>query len=201
MAGDYLAHNLTIGADNQFILADEIVMQPKSLGDVMNNLAIRIIEKTKQEIDNEGLNYSSVLRQSVVMPVTFFGQIFTAELIMADYYDYQNKGVKGSAESGDLIKTGPNKGRPWIIKAPNSPYSYKDKKPPIRSLSGWANTHRMNVYALQQIIFKSGMKPRPFFDRVMEDINNGEIRRKFVLELRKTGSEVIVRGMKELLTR
>jgi len=59
----------------------------------------------------------------------------------------------------------------------------------------------MNVYALQQIIFKSGMKPRPFFDRVMEDINNGEIRRKFVLELRKTGSEAIVRGMKELLTR
>ena len=69
MAGNYLEHNLTIGTDNQFQEVNEIVAEPKSLGDVMNNLAIRIIRKTLQEIDNEGLEDSAYLRQTDSMPI------------------------------------------------------------------------------------------------------------------------------------
>jgi len=58
MAGNYLEHNLTIGADNQFQEVGTIISNPKSLSDVMNNLANRIVEKTKDEIDAAGLEYS-----------------------------------------------------------------------------------------------------------------------------------------------
>ena len=94
MADNILAQNLNIGAANSFVNVHDLVAEPKSLGDVMNNLAIRIINKTQQEIDAEGLE-ESVLRQKVSMPVELFGQSFTATLYMADYYDFINQGVRG----------------------------------------------------------------------------------------------------------
>ena len=216
MADNFLAHNLTVGADNQFVEANELVAEPKSLGDVMNNLAIRIIRKTLQEIDKEGLEDSAVLRQTVSMPIELFGQTFVAELIMADYYDYINQGVQG--KGGDKNKyewVTSKKGKryrrvvkdssgnpvkiPWKVKAIGSDYSFKNKKPPL--LFGWADRHGMNPYALQQVIYHSGIRPRHYFDRVLEDINNGEIKRKFIMELNKAGGEAIVKGMKDIITR
>ncbi len=202
-SNDFLLHNLTVGADNQFTEANQIVAEPKSLGDVMNNLAIRIINEVQQQIDNEGLEHTAKLRQTVSMPIDLFGQTFTATLYMADYYDFINKGVRGTGgerqtENGKYF-TGPKQA--WRIKAPNSPYFYKDKKPPVEALRQWANEHGINVFALREVIYHSGIRPRKYFDRAMESINNGEIKRRFVQELNKAGGEAIVKGMKELITR
>ena len=204
-SNDFLLHNLTVGADNQFTLANEIVAEPKSLGDVMNNLAIRIINEVQQQIDNEGLEHSAYLRQTVSMPIDLFGQTFTATLYMADYYDFINKGVRGvggerQTENGRKIPEDEPKPQ-WEIKAPSSPYFYKDKKPPVEALRQWADEHGMNVFALREVIYHSGIRPRKYFDRAMESINNGEIKRRFVQELNKAGGEAIVKGMKELITR
>ena len=82
MAGNYLEHNLTIGKDNQFTEVGTIISNPKSLGDVMNNLANRIVEKTKDEINKEGLEYSGKLLQTVDMPIKIFGQKIVAEFFV-----------------------------------------------------------------------------------------------------------------------
>lgn len=190
----YLAHNLTIGADNQFTEVDTIIVNPTSLGDVMNNLANRIVKKTKDEIIKENLEYSGNLLQKVDMPIKIFGQTFVAELIMADYYDYINQGVKGK---GGTTKSGMR----WKIKAPNSDYFYKDKKPPLFAIYNWAREKGFNPYVLRNIIYHSGIRPRHYFDRVLEDINNGEIKKKFIQELNKAGGSAIVKGMKDILTR
>ena len=192
MADNILAQNLNIGAENSFVNVNQIVAEPKSLGDVMNNLAIRIIDEVQKQIDDEGLENTGYLRQSVNMPVDLFGQTFTATLYMADYYDFINKGVKGVGGEKKSTK------QAWSIKAPNSPYFYKDKKPPIDALRQWANEHRFNPFALQNIIYHSGIRPRHYFDRAMESINNGEIKKRFVMELSKAGGEAIVKGMKEI---
>ena len=194
MAGNYLEHNLTIGADNQFKEVGNIISNPKSIGDVMNNLANRIVERTKQEINREGLEYSAKLLQTVNMPIKIFGQMIVAELIMADYYDYINKGVRGV---GGETKTGMR----WKIKAPNSPYFYKDKKPPLFAIYNWSKEKGFNPYVMRNIIYHSGIKPRRYFDRVMDDINNGEIRRKFIKELNEAGGSAIAKGMKDILKR
>ena len=194
MAGNYLEHNLTIGKDNQFTEVGTIISNPKSLGDVMNNLANRIVEKTKEEINKEGLEYSGNLLQKVDMPIKMFGQKIVAELIMADYYDYINQGVRGV---GGETKTGMR----WKIKAPNSPYFYKDKKPPLFAIYNWSKEKGFNPYVMRNIIYHSGIKPRRYFDRVMDDINNGEIRRKFIKELNEAGGSAIAKGMKDILKR
>ena len=62
----------------------------------MNNLAIRVTQEVLKQIDAEQLMDTGNLRQSVQMPVKFFGTKFVATLFMADYYDYINKGVKGT---------------------------------------------------------------------------------------------------------
>ena len=202
MADNILAQNLNIGAENNLVNVNQIVAEPKSLGDVMNNLAIRIIDEVQKQIDDEGLEHSAYLRQTVSMPVELFGQTFTATLYMADYYDFINKGVKGvggERQTEDGKKIPEDKPKPeWDIKAPNSPYFYKDKKPPIDALRQWANEHRFNPFALQNIIYHSGIRPRHYFDRAMESINNGEIKRRFVQELNKAGATAIVKGMKDL---
>ncbi len=52
--------------------------------------------------------------------ITKTGVMF--ELIMDSYYKYVDKGVKGRDNSS---------------KAPNSPYQYKDKRPPIKPIKNW----------------------------------------------------------------
>ena len=212
MAGNILAQNLEIGANNSFVNVHDIVTDPESLGDVMNNLAIRIIDKTTQEIDAEGLQ-ESTLRHKVSMPVEVFAHKFTATLYMADYYDFINQGVKGVGGTRNVYETVTSKkgnqykrikkdaqGNPqkisWIVKATGSDYFYKDKKPPL--LFEWAYLKRFNPFVLREIIYHSGITPKYYFDRVMEDVNNGDIKRKFIMELNKAGVKAIVKGMKEL---
>ena len=212
MADNILAQNLNIGAENNFVNVHDLVAEPKSLGDVMNNLAIRIINKTQQEIDAEGLE-ESVLRQKVSMPVELFGQSFTATLYMADYYDFINQGVRGVGGTKNVYETVTSKsgnrykrikrdsqGNPtkvsWVVKATGSKYFYKDKKPPL--LFEWAYLKRFNPFVLREIIYHSGIKPKYYFDRVLADVNNGEIERRFVQELNKAGATAIVKGMKDL---
>ena len=212
MADNILAQNLEIGANNSFVNVHDIVTDPKSLGDVMNNLAIRIIDKTTQEIDAEGLQ-ESTLRHKVSMPVEVFSHTFTATLYMADYYDFINQGVRGVGGTRNVYETVTSKngnqykrikkdaqGNPqkiaWIVKATGSDYFYKDKKPPL--LFEWAYLKRFNPFVLREIIYHSGITPKYYFDRVMEDVNNGDIKRKFIMELNKAGVKAIVKGMKEL---
>ena len=212
MGGNILAQNLQIGANNSFVNVHDIVTDPKSLGDVMNNLAIRIIDKTTQEIDAEGLQ-ESTLRHKVSMPVEIFSHTFTATLYMADYYDFINQGVRGVGGTRNVYETVTSKkgnqykrikkdaqGNPqkisWIVKATGSDYFYKDKKPPL--LFEWAYLKRFNPFVLREIIYHSGITPKYYFDRVMEDVNNGDIKRKFIMELNKAGVKAIVKGMKEL---
>ena len=96
------------------------------------------------------------LRQSVQMPVKFFGTKFVATLFMADYYDYINKGVKGTASDA---------------KAPGSPYSFKKNKPPVnvssidgKSLRQWFRKKKgLNPFAVRESIFQTGIRKRPFW--------------------------------------
>jgi hypothetical protein len=113
---------------------------------------------------------------------------------MADYYDYINKGVRGK---GGTTKAGMR----WKIKAPNSPYFYKDKKPPLFAIYNWSREKGFNPFVMRNIIYHSGIRPRHYFDRVLEDINNGEIKRKFIQELNEAGGSAIAKGMKDILTR
>jgi len=182
MASD-IEDNLLIGKANSFMQANVIISEPKSIGDVMNNVAIRITQRVLFQIDIQNVIDTGLLRQSVKMPVKLFGDTFVAELIMIDYYDRVNKGVSG-----------------YRIDRPSTPYKYglNTVFPSVQDLQGWADRHRINVFALRKSMFRKGTKGNRFFDRAMDDIITGDINRKFLSELEQVGTKQIINGLNEV---
>lgn len=51
-------------------------------------------------------------------------------------------------------------------------FGYKNKKPPISSLQGFARKTGINVYALQKSIFEDGIKPEGFITNTIDRETN-----------------------------
>lgn len=177
----------------EFETASGIVAEPKSIGDVMNNLAIRVTQEVLKQIDAEQLMDTGNLRQSVQMPVKFFGTKFVATLFMADYYDYINKGVKGTVSDA---------------KAPGSPYSFKKKKPPVnvssidgKSLRQWAERKGLNPFAVRESIFQKGIRKRPFWDKAYNTITQGDIFELLKRDLATAGRTATTEEIKNIFKR
>jgi hypothetical protein len=168
----------------EFETASGIVAQPKSIGDVMNNLAIRVTQEVLKQIDAEKLIDTGDLRQSVQMPVKFFGTKFVATLFMADYYDFINKGVKGTISQA---------------KAPGSPYSFKNKKPPL--FKEWSYRKGLNPFAVRESVFKKGIRKRPFWDKAYNTITQGDIFELLKRDLATAGRTATTEEIKNIFKR
>ena len=168
----------------EFETAAGIVAEPKNIGDVMNNLAIRVTQEVLKQIDAEQLMDTGNLRQSVQMPVKFFGTKFVATLFMADYYDYINKGVKGTISQA---------------KAPGSPYSFKNNKPPL--FKEWSYRKGLNPFAVQQSVFKKGIRKRPFWDKAYNTITQGDIFELLKRDLATAGRTATTEEIKNIFKR
>tara|TARA_Y100001972_G_scaffold128275_1_gene188310 strand:+ start:871 stop:1428 length:558 start_codon:yes stop_codon:yes gene_type:complete len=161
-----------------------IVDNPRNIGDVMNNLAIRVIRETQQQLDNNASQGTTGnLRQSIEMPVKIFGTKFIAKLFMADYYDFINKGVKGKESSQ---------------KAPDSPYSYTTLKPPINPIKEWSRLKGLNPFAVRESIFRKGIKANRFWDKAYNEISTGNIFRQLERDLRTAGVNATTEGIRNL---
>lgn len=174
-------HNAMVGSFQGE--AEAIIEKPKSIGEVMNNLGIRLKDETLLQIDNSIKDSSGKLRESVIFKTDIFGESFTTQLFLADYYDFINKGVRGS-ESSD--------------RAPDSPYSYKDKQPPVSALKTWSYNRGLDEWAVSMSIFKKGIKKKGYFDRVIEDAKNGEIHNLLIQDLRSAGKLSLLKGIKKI---
>ena len=149
----------------------------------MNNLGIRLKDETLKQIDTIK-DTSGNLRQSVKFNTKIFGESFATELYLANYYDYINKGVRG-AESSE--------------RAPDSPYSYKDKQPPVSALKEWSHRKGLNEWAVSKSIFKKGIKKKGYFDKVVEDVKNGEIHSLLIQDLKSAGKLGILNEIKKII--
>ena len=100
---------------------------------------------------------------------------FILDFYMEDYGMFQDQGVKGAKPN--LIKGGRQK-------APNSPFSYKQKMPPMQPLRDWAQkknirfrdkegkfkkgSYKSMAFVLQRSIYAQGFKPTYFFNKPFE---------------------------------
>ena len=185
---DNTAYNELVGFTTG--TASGIVENPRNIGDVMNNLAIRVTQEVVNQINNERLIDTGSLIQSIKMPVKIFGTSFVATLFMADYYDFINQGVTGA-----------------IDKSISSDYSFKKggKKPPVnvssvdgKSLRQWAERKGLNPFAVRESIFQKGVRPRPFWDKAYNNITEGVIFRELENDLRTAGVNATTEGLKNL---
>jgi len=159
-----------------------IVNNPRNIGDVMNNLAIRVVAETRKQLDeNASKGTQGNLRQSIDMPVKIFGTSFVATLSMLDYYDYINKGVQGTRTARS-----------------DTPYSYVTLKPPVKALEQWSRLKGLNPFAVRESIFKKGIKANHFWDKAYNNITTGTIFNELENDLRTAGVNATTEGIKNL---
>ena len=96
------------------------------VGELVFDFANGLLKDLQENLVNSDSMASGNLYQSISfepLHITKTGIMF--ELIMDSYYKYVDKGVKGRDSSA---------------KAPNSPYQYKDKRPPSGPIKEWLRT-------------------------------------------------------------
>lgn len=136
----------------------------------LNKFRDYVISQAKANLTRGKKNVSKGLYNSIKGNVKASPNSFEMSFSMDEYGTYQDKGVRGANPS--LVKNGKQK-------APNSPYSFKSKKPPMQPLMAWAKrknlrfrnadgTYRKGGYTtlgfwLQNRIFAQGIKPSLFF--------------------------------------
>ena len=96
------------------------------VGELVFDFANGLLKDLQENLVKSDSMATGNLYQSISfepLHITKTGIMF--ELIMDSYYKYVDKGVKGRDSSA---------------KAPNSPYQYKDKRPPIAPIKEWLMT-------------------------------------------------------------
>lgn len=105
--------------------------------------------KDKLKSSRRGI-WSGKLLESITGSVEYDDGDWNFFLDMEDYGQYLDEGVNGIEKN-------------W-----GSRFSYTNKKPPIDKISPWAKSKGLNPYAVQNSIYKKGIKPLYFFEDVLE---------------------------------
>ena len=181
-----------LGSAEHFNLNElEVVDQPTSLVEVLNNLAAEMIRCLQATIDKDNLIYKGNLRDKMRMPVKLFGTTLVAELYLEDYYKYMDQGVKGVT----TFKDGSNNPRA-TLKAPNSPYKFT-KGPKVEYIREWAQSKGLNEYAVRNIIAFQGLKPRFFYTNCVEETFTGAIWDKYLKDFSTVTGKNITKQFKK----
>lgn len=155
-----------------------------SVKDVLDTFGRRIVQQSKSNLTKMDKKVSGKLYDSVKFDLEVHKNSFSLSFKMEDYGTFIDKGVKGSESSA---------------KAPNSPYSYKDKMPPTRVFDKWIvsrgfaprsngkfKSRESMKFAIARNIFKFGIKTTNFFSKPFENEFKklpGEVVEAYGLEL------------------
>ena len=132
-----------------------------------------VIQQARYNLTKSKKNSSKELYNSLNGEVKVFPNSIGLYFEMKDYGLFQDKGVKGANPS--LVKNGKQK-------APNSPYSYKSKFPPTKSLDKWIVrkgiapkdakgkfiSRQSLKYLIARSIYAQGIAPSLFFTKPFE---------------------------------
>lgn len=107
------------------------------------------------------------LRQSIIpLPAERFGDQYQVVITAESYWKFLEYGVRGARSSK---------------KAPNSPFAYSSKYPPLQAIIDWGNSKGIftdysgiedieeKAKDIQKRIFNAGIKPRPFRDPALTE--------------------------------
>ena len=137
---------------------------PELLQETFDKFGKYVVQQARANLTKKKKNVSKKLYDSIGydMRASQSGISFSFDFKMEEYGEYQDKGVSG------------------IKKKYNTPYSYKNKKPPIGPLDKWIVRRgfksirdekgrfikrRSLAFAIQNKIYRDGIKPSYFFTR------------------------------------
>ena len=131
----------------------------------LNKFAKYVVSQSKANLTRSKKNASKQLYNSIEYKVKESKNSFQLEFLMEDYGIFQDKGVSG------------------VKKKYNTPYSYKDKMPPVKSLDKWIVKRNLKgvrdkdgrfisrkslQYMIARSIYNNGIKPSLFFTKPFE---------------------------------
>jgi hypothetical protein len=131
----------------------------------LNKFAKYVVSQSRANLTRSKKNASKQLYNSIEYKVKESKNSFQLEFLMEDYGIFQDKGVSG------------------VKKKYNTPYSYKDKMPPVKSLDKWIVKRNLKgvrgkdgkfisrkslQYMIARSIYNNGIKPSMFFTKPFE---------------------------------
>lgn len=151
----------------------------KEVQQVLNRFRNYVIQQSRSNLSKSDKNVSKELYNSLKGEILIENNYSIVGFSMADYGQFQDKGVKGSDPS-KVSKNAKIKGQ----QAPNSPYSFKNKRPPSKFLEQWAKKKNFRLrdekgkfkkgnyktigIILANNIWARGIKPSLFFTKPFE---------------------------------
>lgn len=138
-------------------------MQLKETKQVLQEFGKYVVQQSRSILTRKKKNLSGVLYKSLEYDVMEYSDGIKLIFDMAYYGKFVDKGVSGKERKF------------------NTPYSYKNKKPPMKNLMDWAKsrkfrfrdekgrytkgTYRTIGFVLQNFIYREGIKPTLFFTK------------------------------------
>jgi hypothetical protein len=125
-----------------------------------------VIQQARSNLTKGKHNFDKTLYNSLRYNIYFSNDNFSLTFSMEDYGQFQDQGVRGAGgtrKSTSAFKRTNNKGKIWKQKAPNSPFAYKDKKPPVSAFKDWAQRKGLNPFAVRESVYRQGIPATKFF--------------------------------------
>lgn len=141
-------------------------MDLKETKEALNKFAKYVIQQSRSNLTRNNKNYTKSLYDSLKSEVNVGPNSFSLSFIMDEYGLFQDKGVSGTE------------------KKYNTPFSYKQKMPPVKPLADWAKFRKIRLrnakgqfakgnyntigFLIARSIYKKGIKPSLFFTKPFE---------------------------------
>jgi hypothetical protein len=136
------------------------------LDSVLTKFAKFVIQQSRTNLTKGKHNFDKTLYNSLSYNLSVGENSFSLSFDMEDYGEFQDKGVKGAGgtrKTTSAFNRRNNKGKIWKQKAPDSPFQFKNKKPPISAFKQWAESKGLNPYAVRESVFRQGIPATKFF--------------------------------------
>lgn len=137
--------------------------EKNTIAGVLQDFGNRLQDDLRKNLQREITTITpKTLEQSIIFDIKFLGSSYRFELKMEDYWEFVDKGVQGV---GGVTKSG----RRYIKKNNTSPFSFRDKKPPIRELEKWSYNNGVNPFVVQNSVFRKGIRATNFYSDVVDN--------------------------------
>lgn len=136
------------------------------LESVLTKFAKFVIQQSRSNLTKGKHNFDKTLYNSLTYKLAVGENSFSLAFKIEDYGEFQDKGVKGAGgtrKTTSAFNSRNNKGKIWKQNAKDSPFQFKNKKPPISAFKRWAEEKGLNPYAVRESVFRQGIPATKFF--------------------------------------
>ncbi|WP_136465521.1 hypothetical protein [Flagellimonas onchidii] len=141
-----------------------LTVVPERTKEVLTRFGKEVVRESKKELKRQKKSTSGKLAKSIDYDLTVSKKSFGLSFLGEDYLEYQDKGVNG------------------FLKNHGSPFSYKDKRPPLKALDKWIVrkgiapkdakgrflSRKSIQFLISRKIFFEGIKSNLFFSKPFE---------------------------------